>query len=219
MKVKTVEDAYKHIELGFLNESNWGYVCFAEHSGMYFVSSGNICTPVCTRQEFEDYAKMMELNKLNNKGQSDAPTISYISTEEYRDFNFDVDAFNVEFAKSWVENNIQFTGVKEAVKPVYTHELMVRGGVNVKEQYEPVVKVFSGDKFSVYKNENGKEYVRKNSKVKIRKIDTRTDKEKLIDEVAKLLRNMHNENLGLVKSPDLFNLNAKLIIQEVNKLK
>jgi len=97
---------------------------------------------VCTRQEFEDYAKQQRLNKLN----------------------------------------------KEAVKPMYTHELMVRGGVNIPEQYEPVVKVFSGDKFSVYKNENGREYVRKNSKAKFRKIDTRTDEEKLIDDIAETIR-------------------------------
>ena len=73
--------------------------------------------------------------------------------------------------------------VKEAVKSVYTHELMVRGGVNTSEQYEPVLKVFSGQKFSVFINENGKEYVRKNSKVKFRLIDARTDEEKLIDDV------------------------------------
>ena len=88
--------------------------------------------------------------------------------------------------------------VKEAVKSVYTHELMVRGGVNTSEQYEPALKVFSGQKFSVFINENGKEYVRKNSKVKFRLIDTRTDEEKLIDDVhAKINQIINQKDKGL----------------------
>ena len=126
---KTVEDAYKFYN-GYISKEIGDHIFSSVQSGKFAVMRYSFVNnqdalhhwiPVCTRQEFEDYAKMMELNKLNNKEQSDEPTISYISTEEYRDFNFDADAFNVEFAKNRVENNIQFTGVKEAVKELSEH--------------------------------------------------------------------------------------------------
>ncbi len=87
---------------------------------------------------------------------------------------------------------------KQNDKPVYTHELMVRGGTNTPEQYEPVLKVFSGQKFSVFINENGKEYVRKNSKVKFRLIDNRTDEERLIDEIVGVISS-HCQDDGALK--------------------
>lgn len=194
---------------------------------------------ICTRKEFEDYAKMMELNKLNKEAvKIDEPTVSYISTEEYRDFNFDADAFNVEFAKSWVENNIQFTGVKEAVKPVYTQEMSDNGELPPVGSLVEVEMDYTGDNghdsglfnvevlgTQVYCDKlnvivesmiDSRDLIRVN---KFKPIDTRTDEEKLIDEVAKLLRNIHNEDLGLVKTPETFRVSAKNIIKEVNKLK
>ena len=199
--MKTVEDAYKsgvcndwceasdindqvvlfcisesideddHFELGKF------YTGIIEFSRDYFY-------PACTRQEFEDYAKKMELDKLNKEA------VKEVAIKQLKQ----------AVAKKPI-GNCKF------VEPAYTHELMVRGGVNVKEQYEPVLKVFSGDKFSVYKNENGKEYVRKNSKVKLRKIDTRTDEEKLIDDVAETIRSEKEVHM-------LDKVKAKLLIDK-----
>ncbi len=98
-------------------------------------------------------------------------------------------AVKIESLKQEIINYIkelkgEKTTKEQNEKSIYTHELMVRGGTNTSEQYEPALKVFSGQKFSVFINENGKEYVRKNSKVKFRLIDARTDEEKLIDEMV-----------------------------------
>ena len=141
--------------------------CYADN-GAHVIRS-DYWQIVCTRKEFEDYAEMMELNKLN----------------------------------------------KEAVKIDVKHDA-IRGEETVSyamlQQLTLACENNTGNEPSLscyhYALDKSKAF-----------LDPRTDEEKLIDEVAKILKNTHNENLGLVKSPDLFNLNAKLIIQEVNKLK
>lgn len=256
--MKTVEEAYSSgVDFKFCKFTDYedhvillciksfddedGRSSYGDFAGGSLGFNEEFFTKVCTRQEFEGYAKMMELNKLNNKGQSDEPAISYISTEEYRDFNFDADEFSVEFAKSWVENNIQFTGVKETVssedaesksdKTIYTQQKLVMMEESLKCIIDHLNDVGVGGANQNYHGDYDVSAINELPSIEQRvkwialnaldllRIDARTDEERLIDEVAKILKNTHNENLGLVKSPELFNLNAKLIIQEVIKLK
>lgn len=64
---------------------------------------------------------------------------------------------------------------------VYTQEFRVKGGNNPR--YQPCRVVYSGTKYTVVVNSDGREFSRKTSKLDIRDIDTRTKKEKAIDEI------------------------------------
>lgn len=64
---------------------------------------------------------------------------------------------------------------------VYTQEFRVTGGDNPR--YQPCRVVYSGTKYTVLVNSDGREFSRKTSKLDIRDIDTRTKKEKAIDDI------------------------------------
>mgnify|MGYP005823761137 CR=1 FL=1 len=62
---------------------------------------------------------------------------------------------------------------------VYTQEFRVTGGHDPR--YQPCRVVYSGTKYTVLVNSDGREFSRKTSKLDIRDIDTRTKKEKAIN--------------------------------------
>ena len=66
-------------------------------------------------------------------------------------------------------------------KPVYTKEFRVLGGQ--AEVWQKCKVVFTGKRYTIVENENGKEFSRKTAKIFIRDIDTRTDTEKAIDDI------------------------------------
>ncbi len=71
-------------------------------------------------------------------------------------------------------------------KPLFTQEVEMRigGGKSVPEVYKAGRFAYQGVKYSIFVTEDGKEYSRKNSKIKTRPIDNRTDKQKLIGALA-----------------------------------
>jgi len=81
----------------------------------------------------------------------------------------------------------------ESVTPVFTKEFKVKGGTC--ETWQACKIVFVGKKYTVVENESGKEFSRKTAKITIRDIDTRTDKEKAIDEAYRSDLNV-KENLA-----------------------
>ncbi len=62
-------------------------------------------------------------------------------------------------------------------------EFNVRGGKNAPAIWQPCEILFEGNKYIVVRNKDGREFSRRKSKIQIRDIDNRTDKEKAIDEV------------------------------------
>ena len=66
-------------------------------------------------------------------------------------------------------------------KPVYTVEMLIGGGTNVAPIYQSGYFAYQGAKYSIFITENGKEYSRRNTKIKTRPIDNRTSDEKLVD--------------------------------------
>ena len=67
-------------------------------------------------------------------------------------------------------------------QPVFTKEFAIKGGANIPLVWKSCEVVYSGSRYTVVKTESGKEYSRKTAKLNIRDIDTRTDKEKAIDD-------------------------------------
>ena len=61
---------------------------------------------------------------------------------------------------------------------IYTKEFNVRGGSNIEPVFQPCEILFEGDKYIVVRNNDGREFVRRRSRIIIRDIDTRTDEEK-----------------------------------------
>jgi len=74
-------------------------------------------------------------------------------------------------------------------KPVFKIEMKIGGGKNVDEIYEPGKFVYQGSKYSIFATEDGREYSRRNSKIKTRAIDTRSDYVKAAAGIAKAIRN------------------------------
>ena len=68
-------------------------------------------------------------------------------------------------------------------KPVYTQEIML----NKQAGWVKAIVTHKGKRFTTFQVESGREYSRKNSKLKIRELDTRTDEEKLRDALLKAI--------------------------------
>lgn len=66
-------------------------------------------------------------------------------------------------------------------KPVYTQEILLSPNAG----WVKAVVTHKGKRFTTFQVESGREYSRKNSKLKIREFDTRTDEEKLRDEILR----------------------------------
>ena len=81
----------------------------------------------------------------------------------------------------------EFEAAKTKRSKKFTKEFNVRGGTNVPEVWQPCEVLFSGTRYIVVKNENGREFSRRKAKIKIRDIDKRTDKEKAVDDIVKTL--------------------------------
>ena len=68
-------------------------------------------------------------------------------------------------------------------KPVFEIEMLIGGGKNVDEIYKPGKFIYRGFKYSIFITGEGREYSRRNSKIKTRSINTRSDEEKAIDDI------------------------------------
>lgn len=88
-----------------------------------------------------------------------------------KEFNDLVTECEINFGKSLCSYQ-QYKQVWEEAKqkPVYTQEFAVRGGSNVPLIFEPCEVVYSGSKYTVLKDKNGREYSRRTSKLIIRDI-------------------------------------------------
>jgi hypothetical protein len=64
----------------------------------------------------------------------------------------------------------------ELSKPTFTEEFLIGGGTNVLQIYKPGKLLFKGSKYSIFVIEGGKEYSRRNAKIKSRPIQTAKDK-------------------------------------------
>jgi len=95
---------------------------------------------------------------------------------------------------SFVCTREEFESAKAERSKKFTKEFNVRGGTNVPEVWQPCEVLFSGTRYIVVKNENGREFSRRKAKIKIRDIDKRTDKEKAVDDM--LMRINKREHLG-----------------------
>ena len=166
---KTVKDAYEFYN-GEYPKSTESRV-EGWHAGLcggvgiadveFLVFKGEIA---CTRQEFEDYARMMELNKLN----------------------------------------------KEAVKPVYTQEMADNGElppvgfgcmIEFNENKWQEFKLIAETELSLFCCVNDKEMViPKDARLSFKLFDTRTDEEKLIDELADKLSLTAQDDKAKLKS-------------------
>ena len=151
---KTIKDAVRLYQGNFPNGACGCYDGWVIESGRLFCNS----LFICTRKEFQDYAKKMELNKLN----------------------------------------------KEAVKPVYTQEMadneeLPPVGISCMFKHQSEDNIMFDDCFIVGYSKCGKFIVFHNHQnqlmqhnivngpYRFKPIDTRTDEEKLIDEVAELI--------------------------------
>lgn len=68
-------------------------------------------------------------------------------------------------------------------KPLFTQEFAVRGGSSIPLVWEPCKVKYNGSKYVVLVDINGREYSRRKVKLMIRDIDTRTPKQKAVDEM------------------------------------
>lgn len=69
----------------------------------------------------------------------------------------------------------------------FNKEFAVRGGTNCEPVWQRCKILFEGEKFIVVVNENGREFSRRKAKIQMRDIDTRTDREKIIDAICEIM--------------------------------
>ena len=99
------------------------------------------------------------------------------------------------------------------IKPVYTKEFRVISGNSPVWQKCKIV--FVGKRYTVVENENGKEFSRKTSKIAIRDIDTRTDKEKAIDDLDRTITMVNQSTTDNYKSSTQFTTEAKTLLEVI----
>jgi len=76
-------------------------------------------------------------------------------------------------------------------RPVFTQEFAVRGGSSIPLVWKPCVIKYSGSKYVVVVDSDGREYSRKKAKLMTREIDTSTPKQKAVEEAARVIEMKH----------------------------
>lgn len=93
-------------------------------------------------------------------------------------------------------------------KTVYTQEVML----NNRSGWVKAIVTHKGKRFTTFQVESGREYSRKNSKLKVRELDTRTDEEKLREALVEVLWvnvNYREETADLLMSKFTITLNEE----------
>ena len=85
------------------------------------------------------------------------------------------------------ETNFHADSEASKGKPVYTQEVFLQAGPN--GAWMPCEVIFVGSRHTIVRTINGREHCRKTAKIKLRDIDTRTDEEKILDDMIEYLTN------------------------------
>lgn len=111
-------------------------------------------------------------------------TVPPFSSEYYQSGNeaVNTDLHTPQVIEPWVGDHL-------TEKPVFTQEveMLIGGGKNVPEVYKAGRFAYHGSKYSIFVTEDGKEYSRKNSKIKTRPIDSRTDDQRIYDALCEII--------------------------------